>query len=256
MPDFYYQIKARQDTANEYSRWIWPPVFSGMVTADDKKQARAAVDVEYGQKFPMRVLAKDIESAAFLLNIFEVSPDDSRTRELFEVKACKKCGGGFRIIDHYNNWMQRYAGRDFCSDACRDEYRKENDARMFTATSMQGKCPPVIYKIENVKTGKVYVGKTTQPFTLRWWQHFFHGTDTVFHKAIKESKITDWNFSILEVVEVPEGVSASDHIFAREQYHIRDQGSMVPDGYNSATAKREEEPLPLMEMIEQELENA
>jgi hypothetical protein len=63
MPDFFYQIKARQESDSEWNRWIWPPVFSGKVQAADKKQARALVDAEYGQKFPMRVLAKDIETA-------------------------------------------------------------------------------------------------------------------------------------------------------------------------------------------------
>ncbi len=251
MPDFYYQIKGRQDTTNEYSRWIWPPVFSGMVEAEDKKRAREIVEAEYEKKFPMRVAAKDLASAHFLLNIFEVHIDDERTRGLFEIRTCKQCSGGFRTIDHYNNWMERYAGRDFCCDDCAAAFKKENDARMFAANALGGKCPPVIYKIENIRTRRCYIGKTTQPFTLRWWQHFFHGTDTKFHKAIGESSVSDWTFSVVEVIDsAPEGSVLSDHIFAREQHWI-DTLDTIENGYNTATSRRDEESLPLMEILAQ-----
>lgn len=42
MPDFHYQIKGRQTSEYEGdSGWAWPPVFSGLVTAPDKKAAKA-----------------------------------------------------------------------------------------------------------------------------------------------------------------------------------------------------------------------
>lgn len=245
MTEFFYQIKARQDSDSEYNRWIWPPVFSGMVCAADKKEARALVDQQYGQKFPMRVLAKDIATAQFLLNIREILPGDKRTQELFTVRDCKACGGGFRIIDHYNNHHQRYSGRDFCCDDCKEEWAKEHDARLFTSNAAASH-PPVIYKIENIITGMCYVGQTSQPFTLRWWQHFFHGTNTKFHQAIASSQMTDWQFSVLEVIDLaarPEGVAASDYMHHREQYWI-DALDTINSGYNTATAKVLPAPVP------------
>lgn len=250
MPDFYYQIKARQDTDCEYSRWIWPPVFSGMVTADNKKDARALVDEEYGQKFPMRVMEKDLKTANFLLALREVPDNDHRTRGLFSLRPCKKCGGGFRVIDHYNNHHQKYVGADFCSDDCKTEWTKEHDAALFTNTSASGH-PPVIYRIENIKTGMSYVGQTSQPFTLRWWQHFFHGTNTKFHQAIANSQMTDWIFSVLEVIDMnskPDDLRASDFIFNREQFWIDKLGT-IAGGYNTATAKLLPEPTPLLELL-------
>lgn len=248
MPDFYYQIKARQNTDNEYSRWIWPPVFSGMVQADDKKQARALVDAEYEKKFPMRVAAKDLESASFLLNMYEVHPDDDRTRGLFEIQTCKQCHGGFRVIDHYNNWIERYSGREFCSDDCHQAFKKANDARLFVKDFGGCKALPVIYMIQNRNTGRCYIGKTTQPFTLRWWQHFFHGTDTKFHKAIADSKVTDCTFSVVEVIDI--GIIGPNQdvqawIRSREQHWI-DTMDAINNGYNTAISAKEEEPEPPM----------
>lgn len=239
MPEYYYQIKARLDGNDSFSRWSWPPVFSGKISADNKQQARAVIDAEYGQKFPMRVLARDIESAAFLLNLQEIDPRDTRTHELFEIRMCKHCNGGFKVIDHYNNTKQRYAGRDFCSDDCKESHVKEHDATLF-ANANGGAHPPVIYRITHNVTGMSYVGQTTQAFTLRWWQHFFHGTDTKFHRAIKDSRMTDWAFAVIEVVDLTqrsEGMSNADYIHAREQHWI-DQFDTIANGYNTATSKR------------------
>lgn len=243
MADYFYQIKAKQDSGYEYARWIWPPVFSGKVTAPDKKAARKMVDEEYGQKFPMRVLNTDIESANFLLSITQISDGDKRTIELFEDKICKCCGQGFQVINHYNNAKQKYAGRDFCSDDCVEAYKKEHDSRLFAYDNLTiTKNPPVIYKIENKKTGKVYIGQTCQTFTLRWWQHFAHPTTSKFHQEIKESSISDWIFSVIETIDIslkpPEKTNA-DFICDREQFYINQYDS-INQGYNSATSRKEE----------------
>lgn len=246
MPEFFYQIKARQESEDRFSRWVWPPVFTGKVEADDKKEARQIIDAEYGQKFPMRVLAKDIDSATFLLKIREIKEGDDRTRELFEVKACKQCAAGYRIIDHYNNGHQNYVGRDFCSDDCKDEWKKEHDARLFNV-DFGKKHPATIYRITNTITGMHYIGQTSQPFTLRWWQHFFNGTGTKFHAAIAESNITDWTFCILEIINPDnkrEDQNMSCFMHEREQFWINKYNS-IHGGYNTATAKSLPEPMSL-----------
>lgn len=250
MIDFYYQVKARQDSDCDYSRWIWPPVFSGIVSATSRKEAREMVDAEYAQKFPMRVLKNDIETAQFLLNIREVPENDKRTRSLVEVRDCKQCGGGFRVVDHYNNYNQTYKGADFCSDECKKEWTKEHDTRMFNQFAA-GSHAPVIYKIENIKTGMVYIGQTCQPFTLRWWQHFYHGTNTKFHQAIENSKMTDWIFQVVEVIEfkdIGDNREVQDFICRREQHWIEKFNS-IKAGYNTATAKVMPPPIPLLEEV-------
>lgn len=251
MTNWFYQIKARQNSDSSYGGWIWPPVFSGKVEAETKADARAMIDQEYGQKFPMRVLSKDIETAHFLLSIHEIDPDDTRTNGLFTIRQCQVCAGGFRVIDHYNNQRQRYAGRDFCSDDCKVEWTKEHDARLFTSTAT-GKIPPVIYKIDNKNTGLSYVGQTIQPFTLRWWQHFAHGTNTKFHQAIDNSHLSDWAFSVIEVIaksDIPNGQTLAEFICGREQYWI-DHFDTIKNGYNTATAKSAPAELPpMLEMM-------
>lgn len=247
MKQWYYQIKAKQDSDCDYSRWIWPPVFSGMVEAEDRKQARAKIDDEYQHKFPMRVLKKDVESATFLMKITEITENNHRTKELFELKLCKVCNQNFRVIDHYNDDCQQYKGRDYCSDGCKDDYTKEHDTRIFSDASYSN--PPVIYRITNTITRMTYVGQTSQAFTLRWWQHFAHGTDTKFHKAIKESNIENWVFSVIEVIDFAnkeDQQSKSDYICSREQFYINVHNS-IKNGYNTATAKKEPEKLPLFE---------
>ncbi|WP_238347420.1 MULTISPECIES: hypothetical protein [Pseudomonas] len=47
MPDYYYQIKARK--TSEYdgeSEWAFPPAFSGLVTAADRKKAKEIIEEE------------------------------------------------------------------------------------------------------------------------------------------------------------------------------------------------------------------
>lgn len=241
MPEWYFQIKARQDSKESYSQWIWPPVFSGKVTAETKKEARQKVDEEYQQSFPMRVLSKDIKSAHFLLNLHEIPQGESRTNSLFKVKNCAKCGGGFRVIDHYNNFHQRYVGGEFCSDECNTAYRNENNSRTFEESCATANT--VIYKIQNVSSGKCYIGQTSKPFTLRWWQHFSHGTNTKFHQAIRESKITDWVFSVIEVVDFnqkPVELPKLTFILERELFWIRHFNS-VGEGYNTLGSKENED---------------
>ena len=44
MPEYYYQIKGRTEARKHQSaEWIFPPVFSGLVVADDRKLAKAMI---------------------------------------------------------------------------------------------------------------------------------------------------------------------------------------------------------------------
>lgn len=252
MPKFLYQIKVRKSEydPDEFwaTPWQWPPVFTDVIEADNRKQAREMVDAEFGRKFPMRT---NDENEPYLLKISEVKPNDTRTLSLTDVRECKDCGSGFRVVDHYNNPNIDYKGNEFCSDECKDRWTiRDRNERMFSDEEDCGRNRPiVIYMIMNMKSGRCYVGQTTQAFTLRWWQHFFHGTDTKFHKAIADSELTDWNFSIVEVVNMdkkPERQSPSEYISEREQHWIKEFNA-VDDGYNTATAKALPEAMPLFE---------
>jgi hypothetical protein len=234
MPDFYYQIKGKADDL-EYSMssWAFPPLFSGKVTAKDRKEAKLLVEDEYGREFPTRVLKKDLDNHNFLLKITEIKPEDERTRSLFEFIECKyeHCNKKFRIIDLYNDHNQRTKGQGFCSDLCADNHRARNYQER--EVSAIGAAKPVIYRIYNSKTCMAYIGKTTQVFTLRWYQHFFQGSGTKFHKAIFESNLEDWEFSILESVSVPHGIDVDEFVSSREAFWIQIFDS-INNGYNTS----------------------
>lgn len=242
MPDYYYNIKGqKREEPTHYQKeigekgdlnWKFPPLFAGMVTAPDKRTAKAMVEEEYGRVFPQRVLRRDMEKHPFLLSVEEMGEIGEYRRRRFEPTECMSCGGTFRVIDKYNDVLSDYAGPDFCSQKCYDEGRHRRVQEFREAHD--GKVPPVIYQIMQISTGKSYVGQTTQPFTLRWWQHLVNPTDAKFHTALNELRdFTDWQFRVLETIgKPPEGVKLAQHITHRERHWI-DEFDSVDNGFNT-----------------------
>ena len=257
MPKFFYQIKARRREEDpeqiglygEESRWLWPPLFTGLIEAENRPSAIVSVHEEYGVKFPTRVLKKDLQSNEFLMSIKEVSETDKYTLGMFELNSCQHCSRDFKVIEKYQFGETR-GGRDYCSARCADEAREVN--RFKQANDYQnnfdfnGVHPPVIYKITNKHTGKCYVGKTTQAFTFRWYQHFFQSKnkDTDFSKAIIGSKLSDWTFEVIELVMIPDDIKSTEDInkliLARESHYINFYDS-ISNGYNSTISLGERE---------------
>lgn len=230
--EFFYQIKGK-DTGSAFGNWAWPPIASDKVTAPDRKGAKALIEEEYGKIFPVRVLQKDLDSNEFLLTIKEIQEDDHYLRGLFEVRTCKRCNSQFKMIEKYmvNN---PGGGKEYCCRDCRNAQTAEDaDYAGYDAPSGH---PPVIYRITNKTTGLCYIGKTRQAFTLRWYQHFFQGTTTKFHKMIHTTPITDWTFEVLEVVALPEEmtqmVDIDTYLSEREAFHIAAHDS-IANGYNT-----------------------
>lgn len=231
MPEYFYQIRGRTDCDEMGDKgWEWPPLFCGVVTADDKKAAKVAIDEEYGRKFPLRVLRADIQQHAFLLRITEVDPQDDYTQRKLRFTACLECGDRFRPIDKYNDPHADYRGLDYCSKKCKTA-GQTRDVSEFRLAG-EGRLPPVIYQVRQKTTGRVYVGQTIKPFTLRWWQHLTTLSDCKFHEALKLGPITDFEFSVLEVITVPDDCSASVYITDRERHWI-DVFDSVKSGFNT-----------------------
>jgi hypothetical protein len=96
---------------------------------------------------------------------------------------------------------------------------------------------PTIYMITNKNTGLSYIGKTLNPFTNRWHNHFFCNplSETKLYKAICASKITDWVFQVIEIVDVPTEITDKRQIDLfvknRESYWIKHHDTFV-SGYN------------------------
>jgi hypothetical protein len=238
MKEFYYQIKGKKGKDNDgysFGNWSWPPIFSGKVNAIDRKEAQELINELYGKHFPLRVLKKDLNDNEFLLNLEEIK-EGSHYLRLFEKQVCLYCGKDFYIIDKYNDQNIQNKGSQYCSDKCKDEHYQTRQYQINEAQILSGTSLPVIYKITNKQSNKCYIGKTIQVFTLRWYQHFFQGSDNKFHAEIRNTPLTDWVFEIQELVRLPEGTKSlaecEKYIIERERYWIAFYDS-INNGYNS-----------------------
>jgi len=231
LPDFYFQIKTKNNDDYGISKWAFPPLFSGKVEAINKKDARVQIEAEYGRQFPLRVLEKDLKDEHYLLHIEQIREDDERTKGIFELRKCVACENTFRRIDLYNDHNETYKGVEYCGAACKEDHRLLTAPTPYDASI--GQAQAVIYRVQNVVSGKSYIGKTTQVFTLRWYQHFFHGNACKFHTAIRNSKLEDWLFMIIETVQ---STNRSDdmalRLAERERFWINHYNA-IEDGYNS-----------------------
>lgn len=224
MPSFYYQIRGRlsldkRNSGMYMSNWDWPPLFSGRIDAANKAGAKKLIEEDYGRQFPLRVLTKDIDDHAFLIKITEFGPEDKDITRLFEPTECIECNRQFKIIEKYNNPDELDKGGDFCSQSCSQAARLKRTKDYQLAAS--GKLPAVIYLIRQISTGRCYVGQTTRPITLRWWQHLTYPTDCKFHAAIRSTPLTDWQFQALESIALPDDFPEKRrHINGRERFWI------------------------------------
>ena len=227
---FYYQIKGKKGADDySFSNWSFPPIFSGKVSAKDKKEAKLMIEKEYGKKFPLRVLQKDLDSNEFLLKIEEIK-EGSHIQRLFEERKCENpnCSNKYRKIDIYNdtNFRDTYG---CCSEECSRKVKEIRQEAYFTEVDFFSNAIPVIYKITNKHTKLCYIGQTIRSFTLRWWEHITRPSDCKFHSALKESKISDWVFEVVEVI--PSG--NKEKLDERESYWIRYYDS-INNGFNTA----------------------
>lgn len=230
--------------------WEWPPRLSGRIAAKDKKDARQKIAQEFGEDYPMRVLDKDRVKYPFLLYLEPLSAGNSTSRYIqrFMPKSCSICGREFTTNDRYNDRNDSGRGADTnCSEACYELHRLNQQSSSFTeGFPGYGGHQAVIYCITHKPTQKRYIGKTSQAFTLRWYQHMYQPGTTEFHKLIKSSAVTDWTFEVLEATHstIPEsilrGTQAYERaVLAREQYWI-DYYDTINSGLNTATSIKAE----------------
>lgn len=87
----------------------------------------------------------------------------------------------------------------------------------------------IIYKATNTVNGKVYIGQTTKTLKRRKSVHYNNakcGSDNYFHKAIMKYGIKYFTWEILCKCD------SLDELNQLEMYHIEDNTSLVPFGYN------------------------
>ena len=246
MPEFLFQIKGKrgEPTAGFYggdSNWSFPPIWQDKVKANNAKEAKLIIEELYGKKFPLRVLAKDLESNEFLLSIKEIKDTDYYTKKLFENTECTHCKSSFKIIEKYQLGASNYGGRDFCCSECAEKEREKNRIPMIDFKESVAIHEYVIYKITNKETNQCYIGQTKQAFTFRWYQHFYQTKDVKFHEAITSFPVTAWMFEVIEVIQIPEEIkydkaAIRNLINTKETEYIRKFNS-IKNGYNSVKSK-------------------
>jgi hypothetical protein len=242
MKDFYYQIKGKKSEHDGLSNWAFPPIFSGKVTAKDSKEAKKEIHEVYEKKFPSRVLKNDLDSNAFLLSVEEIKPG-SHIEKYFQLQTCEVCSATYYLIDKYNDSNCDYKGITYCSFKCKELGREYDRFKRTDNSLLLGGSPPVIYKISNKVTKKVYIGKTAQVFTLRWYQHFFQTGSNKFHNEIRKTDVTNWTFEVIEIIQFPQEIremkdintyldDREKFIIDRERFWINHFNS-ITEGYNS-----------------------
>lgn len=221
---FFYQLKAITG-AGWYDA---AHIHSGYIEASDKKEAKKLINYEFQENLKEKIIRKEgVHPPEYRLHLV---PSEPHYEEHFLTeRVCEICNESYTILVQRN--LGLYASKETCSPECR-VHKRPKVPEYFD--SLDGYQRPVIYKITNKSTGLVYIGKTKQPFTLRWWQHFFHPTDSKFHRAIKDSQIEDWLFEIAETLEKD---VTDEQIAIREQFWIDLNDSHI-SGYNSTSAKK------------------
>jgi len=241
MPDFLYMIKGKDADQN----WCFPPLFSDKVEAVNRKAAIEQIHELFDQKFPTRVLKKDIESNNFILIVKEIKDNDNHTKSLFQVRNCENCNAPYKVIEKYQTTGSG-GGMSYCSTECRDKKKEIDEFKRVHASNVYvgSAYKAVIYRIWNSETNKSYIGKTSQIFTLRWYQHFYQKTDSKFHKEIDQYPLTSWKFEIIEIIKIPDEIATykeiEDYIFKREMFWV-DHYDAIKNGYNSVSSKNFED---------------
>ena len=81
-----------------------------------------------------------------------------------------------------------------------------------------------IYKIENLITGKIYIGQSKH-IEMRWQEHCRPSADSIIACAIRKYGKKNFSFEVLEECNLEE-------LNSREEYYIKLYNSVVPNGYN------------------------
>lgn len=241
---YFYRIKIPKLCKYGYGKeWEYKPFDIGYIDANSKIEARKELEKEYDIDLKMRVLKENIGvKDIFLLQLYE--PNDYYDKLWTEERQCLNCDCTFTRLarDKANDF--KYIKAVYCSEYC--ELLGEDKRLQVRIDESKGLHRAVIYKITNKINNKCYIGKTTQPFTLRWYQHFFQAGGTKFHEEIRVTKKEDWCFEIVETLNFTgKDINTFDThgygklLSKREQYYINKFNS-ISDGYNTATSNKEE----------------
>lgn len=184
LEEFSKEINLEKEKANQE-----------LLAVKSKLKEKEKIQEAYGQEVARR---REIEEKE---DYFKVG---FTKEELEDIETLRGISGKLNNKDNLNKMLY-------------DTYCSKNVAAM-TKRILNGKAPSGIYKITRLKTGEIYIGKSTN-VKDRWIQHcktVFHvGTiaHSILHTTMEKDGIENFTFELLE--EVPK-----DKLTEREKFWI------------------------------------
>jgi hypothetical protein len=215
-----------------------------IIEAKDTAEVRKIMAERYPQFFPTgKVYSKETKDDAqfFYVLVYPLYDFEIKQIEKGEWK-CTSCGH-----THENQYVskprinERLFGPDawFCKsddDYCMKEFLKsKNDGIEIPddVNYIKADSPNYIYKCTEKETGKCYIGKTRNAPFFRWWNHLSHSSSP-FGIYLRQTKLSDWTFEVLEVL--PSNITDSE-VFKIESKYIQEFDS-IKNGFNSLISKK------------------
>lgn len=244
---YFYRIKTPTATESGYGEeWNWKPFDIGYIEAPSKAEAKKLLEEQFGVSMCQRSKRDDIGTKnVFMVQLYE--PNDYYDKLWNAEHTCEVCGTAYTKLLRDKAHDFAYIKGEVCSELCEDKASKARTESINAMFDFNGIHNAVIYRIWHKETQQSYIGKTTQAFTLRWYQHFYQSKNTKFHEAIQNSRLIDWSFEIVESFGFTgkDIVRGDDNGYAklladREQYWIEHYKALTL-GLNSVKAAGGEE---------------
>lgn len=151
---------------------------------------------------------------------------DAMNQEILRARAIEEKQDFYRIqipdgsrhdIELLNEIRSQFSKIEILDKLIYDNYIKKPVDEMIKRV-LEGRAPTGIYKITRLKTGEIYIGKSTD-VKARWQQHCkscYH-CGTISHSALHDAMERDgiWNFTF-ELIEE----TSKDKLTEREKYYI------------------------------------
>lgn len=210
------------------------------IEAADKSEVKRIMVNRYPQFFQNgKIYEKETKDQAQFFYCLIYPLYEHEIRQINEGEwCCDSCSQ-----KHENAYVSRprisdrlYPGLKFCGQECLDYYwsnqniggELQDDKNYITKDS-----PQYIYVITEKDSGMKYVGKTRNAPFFRWWNHLKHST-TPFATKLRNSKLSDWTFEVIDVL--PPNLPNSD-VLAIESRRMIEFDS-ITNGFNTVISNK------------------
>jgi hypothetical protein len=218
-----------------------------IIEARDKNEVKQILLEKYPQFFQNgKVYERETKDQAQFFYVVIFPLYDWEKRQIQEGPwICSSCGEV-----HENRYLsrprmnERLFGADklFCrsgddQELCINNYKKEiykNLELPDNESYIKKDSPNYIYKCTEKATGKSYIGKTRNAPFFRWWSHLTHSSSP-FGIYLRQTKLSDWAFEVLEVL--PGTVLDSDLFRIESEYILKFDS--IKNGFNSVISNKD-----------------